>query len=331
MNKRNQKGITLIALIITIIVMLILVAVVVRTAINSGLFGHAKNATEKWGDAQRKEGEIGNGKITIDGTEYDSIDDYLESNKNEPSLTAKVTVKNDKVFHLGEVIEYELVIKNNGNAPVKNIQISASEADTTIEQIPADETLEVGKSKTIQCSYINMQDRKKTGILNGEADFTNKFTITGDAIISQEDSNIKNISTEKSVTSKVDTETIKVTFIPGEEALKNLTVGDKLEQTIKIQNLTNFIIQHPKFVVDMDRIYQFDIDSITFSRDGIEISETHEAEEEWGPQIIFALNNIEAVEEIEIKITFELIEPQFGGEVISCYMDDYEIYELNNN
>ena len=68
--KDNQKGITLIALIITIIVMLILVAVVVRTAINSGLFGHAKNATGKWADEQRKEGEIGNGKITIDGTEY---------------------------------------------------------------------------------------------------------------------------------------------------------------------------------------------------------------------------------------------------------------------
>lgn len=55
MEKRNQKGITLIALIITIIVMLILVAVAVRTAVNSGLFGHAKNATEGWADAQRNE------------------------------------------------------------------------------------------------------------------------------------------------------------------------------------------------------------------------------------------------------------------------------------
>ena len=47
-KKSNNSGITLIALIITIIVMLILVAVTVNTAVNSGLFGHAKNATQGW-------------------------------------------------------------------------------------------------------------------------------------------------------------------------------------------------------------------------------------------------------------------------------------------
>lgn len=40
--------------------MLILVAVVVNTAVNSGLFGHAKNATTQWADAQNKESELGN-------------------------------------------------------------------------------------------------------------------------------------------------------------------------------------------------------------------------------------------------------------------------------
>ena len=77
----NQKGITLIALIITIIVMLILVAVAVRAAVNSGLFGHAKNATQKWADEQRKETNIGNGPIEIGGKTYDSIDDYLDEIK----------------------------------------------------------------------------------------------------------------------------------------------------------------------------------------------------------------------------------------------------------
>lgn len=55
----NNKGITLIALIITIILMLILVAVSIRTVINSGLFGHVRNATEQWGDAQKNEANIG--------------------------------------------------------------------------------------------------------------------------------------------------------------------------------------------------------------------------------------------------------------------------------
>ena len=59
-NPKKQEGITLIALIITIIVMLILVAVTVNTAVNSGLFGHAKNATTDWKAAERQEGNIGN-------------------------------------------------------------------------------------------------------------------------------------------------------------------------------------------------------------------------------------------------------------------------------
>ena len=43
---KNNKGITLIALIITIIVMLILVAVTVSVVVNSNLIGTAKGAGE---------------------------------------------------------------------------------------------------------------------------------------------------------------------------------------------------------------------------------------------------------------------------------------------
>ena len=45
---KNQNGITLIALIITIIVMLILVAVTVTTAVQSGLFNKAGEETQGW-------------------------------------------------------------------------------------------------------------------------------------------------------------------------------------------------------------------------------------------------------------------------------------------
>ncbi len=41
---KNQKGITLVALIITIIVMLILVAVTVAVVVNSNLIGKAEKA-----------------------------------------------------------------------------------------------------------------------------------------------------------------------------------------------------------------------------------------------------------------------------------------------
>ena len=44
---RSEKGITLIALVITIIVMLILVAVTITMAINGGLFKNAQDAGTK--------------------------------------------------------------------------------------------------------------------------------------------------------------------------------------------------------------------------------------------------------------------------------------------
>ena len=52
---RTQKGITLIALIITIIVMLILVGVSVTVALNGGLFETAKKAADKFSQAEAQE------------------------------------------------------------------------------------------------------------------------------------------------------------------------------------------------------------------------------------------------------------------------------------
>ena len=54
-QKLNSKGITLIALIITIIVMLILVGVTVTTALNGGLIGKAKEAVSKTKEAEKEE------------------------------------------------------------------------------------------------------------------------------------------------------------------------------------------------------------------------------------------------------------------------------------
>jgi len=75
---KTQKGITLIALIITIIVMLILVGVSVSIALNTGLFkttqGAAKN-TQKAADAEQK---LAEGKIKIGDNWYASYQDYLD-------------------------------------------------------------------------------------------------------------------------------------------------------------------------------------------------------------------------------------------------------------
>lgn len=73
--KRNE-GITLIALIITIIIMLILVAVSVNILIKSNLIGTAEKTVNKYKTAT--EDEASGGKITINGKEYGSLDEFIK-------------------------------------------------------------------------------------------------------------------------------------------------------------------------------------------------------------------------------------------------------------
>ena len=90
---KTQKGITLIALVITIIVMLILVAVTISMAINGGLFEKAGKATGDTKNAMDAEQALASGQITIDGKTYASIDDYLEG--KEAVLDYDKTKTND--------------------------------------------------------------------------------------------------------------------------------------------------------------------------------------------------------------------------------------------
>ena len=77
---RSQKGITLIALVITIIVMLILVAVTITMAVNGGLFNYAKQAADETNRAIDSENDLGTGIITI-GTETDDLMNFVNRYK----------------------------------------------------------------------------------------------------------------------------------------------------------------------------------------------------------------------------------------------------------
>ena len=90
---RKQKGITLVALIITIVVMLILVAVSVNVIVNSDLIGHA----EKIGDAYKnavaeEEGynpTFGNGK---------TLEDYMAGIEKLPDIEAGVRAETNSNY-----------------------------------------------------------------------------------------------------------------------------------------------------------------------------------------------------------------------------------------
>ena len=87
MNK--QKGITLVALIITIIVMLILVGVVISVAINGGLFTSAKKAAKKTNNAkifeQIQMAVVASRKVS-DEIPYEELFDLLDNMKNSGNL-----------------------------------------------------------------------------------------------------------------------------------------------------------------------------------------------------------------------------------------------------
>ena len=64
-TQKNNKGITLIALIITIIVMLILVAVTITVAVNGGLFEYAGRASKETNEAIANENKLASGVVTV--------------------------------------------------------------------------------------------------------------------------------------------------------------------------------------------------------------------------------------------------------------------------
>ena len=84
---KDHKGITLIALIITIIVMLILVAVTITMAINGGLFNYAQKAGRDTNNAIKSEQKLADGKIKIGEVWYDSIDAYLANSPSSQTTT----------------------------------------------------------------------------------------------------------------------------------------------------------------------------------------------------------------------------------------------------
>ena len=93
MVMKNEKGITLVALIITIIVMLILVGVTINLAVNSGLFDKAREGANKTQERIAYEEIIAslnlddNGKINV----YATYNDVKELMTNENKTVALET------------------------------------------------------------------------------------------------------------------------------------------------------------------------------------------------------------------------------------------------
>ena len=80
---KTQKGITLVALVITIIVMMILVGVSVTVALNGGLFSTAQQAVADTETERDKELALSDGRVKVNGVWYDKMEDYVANKPSE--------------------------------------------------------------------------------------------------------------------------------------------------------------------------------------------------------------------------------------------------------
>ena len=182
-NLKQNKGITLVALIITIVVMLILVAVSVNVVVKSNLIGTAEKTVDKYNKVAEEEGN--SGVIEIDGKKYNSIDDYINlSSINIPGGT-RVT----------EPIEYKVGDKT-AIIPAK-FTVSGIDSERTIEGglviylIPEKELKNVKwdgteKTKYDQFVWVPVTDANKMFMCQAKtADSECNLKIEGNEVICQ--------------------------------------------------------------------------------------------------------------------------------------------------
>lgn len=97
---KEKRGITLIALIITVIVMLILIAVTISVAVSGNLENYARKAGKETNEAIDAEQQLANGKVKIDGKWYDSIEGYiLETQMNSNAKYFEFTFNDSYGYH----------------------------------------------------------------------------------------------------------------------------------------------------------------------------------------------------------------------------------------
>ena len=105
---REQKGITLVALIITMIIMLLLVGATITISLNGGLFKTAKKAEENTQLAKEEELIVSNGTVNIGGEETE-IDQYGNSSVETTLIPEELEE--------GDIIEYIPVSNYKESSP----------------------------------------------------------------------------------------------------------------------------------------------------------------------------------------------------------------------
>ena len=162
MLRNMNKGITLVALVITIIILLILAGISISALTNTGIFGKAKDAKQKSGDAALEQ----NTKLD----EYENeIDKYLPEQGGE-KLVDKV---NKGTIKVGDYISYTPDEASTGNILQELATYSGSENENTTSTL----TQEIDKKTGLKWRVLDVKDGKVR--LISDRPTTSKITLSG--------------------------------------------------------------------------------------------------------------------------------------------------------
>lgn len=119
----KNKGITLVAMVITIIILLILAGISINSLTDSGLFGKSKQAQEKYTEAEVIE-EV---KLAYNTVKIDAVTNNLNNNKIAEQLEKELQKKdkNTKVVAIQTILlvsynEHEITIYSDGKITIED-------------------------------------------------------------------------------------------------------------------------------------------------------------------------------------------------------------------
>ena len=263
--KKNKKGITLVALVITIVILLILAGISISALTNTGLFGKAKEAKEKSENAEKEQSQTLSeyekelNKYVAKELTDDKINKVLsktentvlkDANGNVFTLPAgfKVVVSDDtnnaKTVDKGIVIEDETDAATKGSqfvwVPVGNIYIDTERTEAN--------------AKTVELNrYTFKDDENGTPTAYGKDEIDSKYSeIESKSLIDFKNSVITNggyyigrFEARKNSTSN------KLTLVKTDGVWKNISQPNSLE-------LCRNMYSNDKFASDLVNSYAWD-------------------------------------------------------------------------
>ena len=257
--QKNERGITLIALVVTIIVLIILAGISINLVLgDNGIITKAKEARENYAIAADEEkGILAGGESLIDEllaknktsldvtweiSDYEQRDD--EDNIVDKGKVVKLTYKNveELTDEEVEILEHDAGIKCTQRE--KAIQV-AKENGITYEELLRDELEHMEVDHSMLTTIQQLEDKIEEVTAGSEYPIIFDEMIYDDSEVAKEDAERDGISYKQFLVrraTKVDNGTVKVyenEFYPTRNKTYNLSVGSLLSKNIQVNGISN--------------------------------------------------------------------------------------------